>query len=297
MAECAEVSGRQTWTASEEGFLQENYFFMSAPDIAAKLGKSVPAVKGKISRFRLWGCKRAPGWTPELDAVVRSRYPEEGPTAIASKIGRTEAAVRARARVLGVQFRPRRPWASDEVSRLRELAPGKTLAELARLLGRPMQSVQSKLQELELQPLPPSQMPRVWTPEQDAELRDLYGKGLAFADIGSALGRTPGACQQRAFKLRLKRDRAVRPAPKARPSKKPSSKLSKDKASKQSASVPAPSSKPEPKPAPVVAVKDKVPACQDPAAEQPAVDGLDLSSMSKMELLRHLVGVEYSERR
>ncbi len=166
-----------------------------------------------------------------------------------------------------MSFRTRRPWNGDEVARLRELAPGKTLAELARLLGRPMQSVQDKAQELGLQPLSSSQTLRAWTPEQDTELRGLYGKGLTFSEIGSALGRTPGACQQRAFKLRLKRDRAVRPAAKA----------SKGKPSKKPASLPASSPKPEPNPA--------------HAAEQQTVDGLDLSSMSRLELLRHLAGV------
>ncbi len=291
MVECSEDPGRQTWTASEEGYLVQNYFLMSAPDIAAKLNKSVPAVKGKISRLRLWGCKRAPGWTPDLDAVVRSRYSEEGPTALAARLGRTEAAVRARARVLGVKFRTRRPWSDDEVARLRDLASGKTLAELARLLGRPMPTVQDKVQELGLQPLPSTQTPRAWTLEQDAELRDLYGKGRTFPEIGTALGRTPGACQQRAFKLRLKRTRPVRPAARACPAKVSPSETSKGKSSKKPASALAPSPKPAPKPAPVPAVEDKCPGMREPVAEQQTVDGKDLSSMSRLELLRHLAGV------
>ncbi len=43
------------WTASEEGFLLENYFFMSAPDIATKLGKRVSAVKGEDKQAQALG--------------------------------------------------------------------------------------------------------------------------------------------------------------------------------------------------------------------------------------------------
>jgi hypothetical protein len=42
----------------------------------------------------------------------------------------------------------------------------------------------------------------LWTPEDEAKLRDLYGKGVNYGEIAEQLGRSRNAVYKKAFKMR-----------------------------------------------------------------------------------------------
>ena len=46
------------------------------------------------------------------------------------------------------------------------------------------------------------ELPKAWTPEDDAKLLQMRGEGKTFADCGAALGRTPHACESRLLRLK-----------------------------------------------------------------------------------------------
>ena len=46
------------------------------------------------------------------------------------------------------------------------------------------------------------ELPRAWTPDDDAKLLQMRGEGKTFADCGTALGRTPHACESRLLRLK-----------------------------------------------------------------------------------------------
>lgn len=46
------------------------------------------------------------------------------------------------------------------------------------------------------------ELPKAWTPEDDARLLQMRGEGKTFADCGTVLGRTPHACESRLLRLK-----------------------------------------------------------------------------------------------
>lgn len=46
------------------------------------------------------------------------------------------------------------------------------------------------------------ELPKAWTPEDDETLLKMRGEGKTFADCGTALGRTPHACESRLLRLK-----------------------------------------------------------------------------------------------
>ncbi len=191
------------WTPDDDDFLRENWKEMSAADLADLFGASVSAVQARILSLGLRRAGRPPLWTPEEDAAVKTGFSVLGPSGLARVLGRTETAVRIRAGRFGLKIRTRRLWSRDEVCRLGDLIrKGKTIAESARILGRPVASVQLKLRTIGLRS---SRSARPWTPDQTAILRDCLRQGHPLKDVGAMVGRTPGACRQKACRLGLLR--------------------------------------------------------------------------------------------
>lgn len=46
------------------------------------------------------------------------------------------------------------------------------------------------------------ELPRAWTPDDDKKLLQMRGEGKTFADCGTALGRTPHACESRLLRMK-----------------------------------------------------------------------------------------------
>ena len=85
---------------------------------------------------------KARPWTPKQEAVLRTRYVTDPTRAIAADLGRTPAAIRKRASILGIVCE--RPWAEADRSSLRLLWSEMTLKDLAKHLGRTESAVYTR---------------------------------------------------------------------------------------------------------------------------------------------------------
>ena len=187
------------WTPEEDERLRENWEKMSAAELAELFGVDEPAVCGRIRALGLRRAGRPPLWTLEEDRAVRERFFSAGLSGLARELGRTETAVRIRAGRFGLTTRRRRLWSRDEVGRLCDLVrKGKTIAETARILGRPVASVQLKMRTLGLSS---SRRAEAWTSDQMEILCASVSRGLPMGEISARLGRTQGACRQKAYRL------------------------------------------------------------------------------------------------
>ena len=122
------------------------------------------------------------------------------------RLGRSPAAVRMRARSLGlVAARERRRWTQEEDRLVRAgYASGLTCEAIAAQLLHPRSpsSVSGRARKLGL-----ATYARRWTSADDARLRMISLAGTSVEDAAAQLGRTPEAIRQRARKLGLQSPR------------------------------------------------------------------------------------------
>ena len=161
-------------------------------DLAHRLGRSPDAVR---LRARALGLNRPAvrrRWTAVEDATLRDGY-ADGLTCrrIADSLAeRTLAAVAARARKLGLTTYAR-AWTAQDDSRLRRLAPLRSPAEIAQLLGRTPEAVRRRARTLGLTSGPTPRPPRTgarWSAEEDALVR--LHAGMNPGALALRLGRS-----------------------------------------------------------------------------------------------------------
>ena len=87
-------------------------------------------------------------WTAAENAIVRARYVAVGATAVARRLGRSQAAVFVRARRLGVV--KKRKWSTADDRLLSELWSEETLRALAKRLRRTSMAVYARAKHLAL---------------------------------------------------------------------------------------------------------------------------------------------------
>ena len=94
------------------------------------------------------------------------------------------------------------PWQVDEIEELKSMsADGVPLSEISTQLQRTANSIRMKLKSLGL--YTPRDVPRPWTPEDEAELIKMYSDGAPFQEIASHFDRTEKAVISRLVKLRM----------------------------------------------------------------------------------------------
>lgn len=93
------------WSAADDHFLMNNWGRMHIDDLTRSLGRTRRGVYARAGKL---GLSRPSAWPKEHDQMLRKRYEDEGPRALAAALGRTEKAVGERARKLGLRMRPRR---------------------------------------------------------------------------------------------------------------------------------------------------------------------------------------------
>lgn len=141
-----------------------------------------------------------PDWTAAEDAQLRTFYEaayagDQTPAIVlAERLGRTLGAVRSRADKLGIS-RPRAikggfcttpTWAPEEEALLREIYPTLRMRDLLpRFPGRSKSAIFTRANVLGLQ----SPFIQPWTDDHKRALRIGFDRGLAIADIATALGR------------------------------------------------------------------------------------------------------------
>lgn len=113
---------RRAWTDREVRYLRTHYGRMPTRDIAAKLGRTLGAVKNFVQLHDI-GSNVGRNWTPQDDAFLRSYYGVMPTQDIASKLRRTSDAVRLRASHMGI------------AAELRESVDDRTAETWAMVLG------------------------------------------------------------------------------------------------------------------------------------------------------------------
>jgi hypothetical protein len=165
--------------------------------------------------FRVTGKLTQPplDWTQERLGVLRSLWGKGlGVSAIAGRLGVSEASISKKARHLGLPPHPPL-WTEDRIAMLRQLrSQGMRGGELAQRLGMPVGVVNSKIWRLKLSP-----QRIAWTEDRIALLRLLHGQGLEGGEIAQRLGLPRGCVYSAAFRLglsfRARRAQAVRSWP------------------------------------------------------------------------------------
>lgn len=142
-------------------------------------------------------------WRPHEDQRLREWYAAGVPvTEIARRLGRSQDAVDARRRALGVPARrptPRR-WSPEQDALLRASAEaGVPAAAVAQRLGLPLEAVRRRRRAL----LPSRRRTRPYTVAEDEALREAIARDRPLRALAAELGRTEGALRVRAHTLGL----------------------------------------------------------------------------------------------
>jgi hypothetical protein len=179
--------------------------------VAERLGLPLEAVR---RRRRLLRPARPPGkpYRPEEDAALRNAIASgRSLSEPASQLGRSEGALRVRARSLGLlPAGSRRRWTRREDELLREgYERGLACDEVAGVMlggGRTPGAVSARAGKLGL-----ATYARAWTPEEEWALRHLAFAGASLYAVAERHGRTPEAIRRRARRLGV--ELAQEPAP------------------------------------------------------------------------------------
>lgn len=93
-----------SWSRAEETFLIQNSGKLSNPEIAKKLGRSIPAVESRSQVLRRMGAipkaPREPEWTEAEDRELVAKYAHFTVAMLAEDMGRTKGAIDTRIRKL-----------------------------------------------------------------------------------------------------------------------------------------------------------------------------------------------------
>jgi hypothetical protein len=142
-------------------------------------------------------------WRNEEDALLARHYAAGVVRReIAARLGRSEDALDARRRTLGIPARRgTRPWSATEDALLRAAeAAGVPASELATRIGRPPDAVRRRRRELGLAVQAPG---RRYSALEDGALRRLWLAGGDLAALAVELGRSPASLRLRARALDL----------------------------------------------------------------------------------------------
>jgi hypothetical protein len=142
-------------------------------------------------------------WTVDDERLLRSLYEADEPIrVIAVRLDRSEDAIEAHRRVIGVQHRsrPMRTWTPSEDAFLVAATEAQVPAsEIGRRLGRTADAVRRRREICGIT-RPPH---RPYTALDDERLRIGVRSGASFGELAVRLGRTPGAVRLRAKTLGL----------------------------------------------------------------------------------------------
>lgn len=149
-------------------------------------------------------------WTLFDDALLREQVTAGTPRKIiARKLGRSEGAVRMRAKFMGLCFPHSlrsQMWSLFEDEQIKMFAAaGRSVAEAAYYLDRTMTALHSRAKRQRIHFRMNSVRNNGWTIEQDDELRALAAKGHDKIEIAAQLTvkRTPFAVRRRATQLQI----------------------------------------------------------------------------------------------
>lgn len=76
------------WSAADDHFLMNNWGRMHIDDLTRSLGRTRRGVYARAGKL---GLSRPSAWPKEHDQMLRKRYEDEGPRALAAALGRNDA--------------------------------------------------------------------------------------------------------------------------------------------------------------------------------------------------------------
>jgi hypothetical protein len=181
--------------------------------VAVLIGRTYCAVNTRAFRLGLRHASSPPDWSAEETARALELCETGAPyTEIMAAMAaegfprRTKAGFGPMVRKLGYGRGWGRRWTPEEDDLLRAAyARGDSLQKFAVSLGRKVDSARHRAGEIGLQgthPRPNGWRGEVWTPDEEARLRELYGK-VKPAALGALFGRSKGAVFSRAWALGL----------------------------------------------------------------------------------------------
>ncbi len=178
---------RRPWTDEELTRLYEQAPHHSVPALAEMFGRAPASVRVKLDEM---GWRARPcytHWTVRDTRILRERWPDPRiPTAaIAAELGRTVKAIRAYAKLLGIQ----RDFAARKRCIVAHIEAGQSRTEAALREGVDVRCVDKVLQDLRPDWLTKR---RRWTAEEDAALRAacIDGRPADTHALAAQLGRT-----------------------------------------------------------------------------------------------------------
>lgn len=147
------------WSETEEANLRTWYGKQKTAWIAAQLGRTVHAVNSHAQELGLRpeDTRGRLPWTQEEDEQLKQLYPTQTYAAIAQALGRSEAAIKNRAKILRLRrkqrapqvtvcaSRNRLPWSPTEDAQLIALFQQYTVRAVAAQLHRSVYAVQQRL--------------------------------------------------------------------------------------------------------------------------------------------------------
>lgn len=146
-------------------------------------------------------------WNDHETTVLRRLYADHSDAELAACLGRSEWAVKGKARNLGLVRthqehpgclvpHPSRAWSPTEIRLLKRLHQTTPYEEIADLIGRTRNAVHMKARKLGLHKMD------FWTEKEDQFLEE-HHRTLSYEEIGEILGRSEGAVKARAITLGL----------------------------------------------------------------------------------------------
>jgi hypothetical protein len=173
------------WLPSELTALRQMFAADEPLDgIAAALGRPLHGVRSKIQEL---GLRRNSSrlWTEAEDALLASRYAQDATSDLAAQLGRSTAAVYARAGTLSLTEGNPPRYTAWELAQVRAgYAQGVPVNQLAVLLGRPLSGIVTIASKLGLRH---RNAPPDWTEAEQLRALALAATGLQYPVIAATL--------------------------------------------------------------------------------------------------------------
>lgn len=183
------------WTIAELTYVEQHYGRLPAREIGETLGRTAGAV---IARASLLGVTERDGWSRAEKGFLKKHYGHLSTQTIAASLGRSVSAVRAAVVKLELGKWHNRPWAEAELALMRAHYK-KGIDGMVKLLsGRTRGAIVAQAGKMGLTDA------RLWLPDEDRVLREIYPEGSVPAVRERLPHRTVPAIKHRAKCLKVR---------------------------------------------------------------------------------------------
>lgn len=150
------MTGKRPWTKEEINQLQTNAGKFSARELATAFNRTIDSVERGFVRYGGVPRRTRPRgqdviWTDQQLVLLRTNAATTPPSRLAPQLGLPLSAVLTKLRILGLPYcKAKRPWTQQDVIELMDLAEKHGHKEIAKITGRHIGSVHTKMTALGL---------------------------------------------------------------------------------------------------------------------------------------------------